>query len=80
MCCERCIRVREKRARKGCVTKGVQSKRSDRWFTQIIFNPGAFIDVIECACTDTFQSGMSKCRRLSSRFNAHNNLSIPSMR
>lgn len=24
---------------------------------QIIFNPGAFIDVIKCACADTFQSG-----------------------
>ncbi|CDO68759.1 hypothetical protein BN946_scf184989.g25 [Trametes cinnabarina] len=24
---------------------------------QVIFNPGAFIDVIKCACADTFQSG-----------------------
>lgn len=26
---------------------------------KIIWNPGAFISVIECACTDTFQSGKS---------------------
>ncbi|KAK7688681.1 hypothetical protein QCA50_008219 [Cerrena zonata] len=25
-------------------------------FSMIIFNPGAFIDVIKCACTDTFQT------------------------
>ncbi|KAI0691799.1 hypothetical protein BC835DRAFT_98775 [Cytidiella melzeri] len=30
-------------------------------FTMIIFNPGAFIDVIECACTDTFQSAYPQC-------------------
>ena len=27
-------------------------------YFQVLFNPGAFIDVIKCACTDTFQSGM----------------------
>jgi len=30
-------------------------------FTEIIFNPGSFIDVIECACTDTFQSVYPQC-------------------
>ncbi|KAF8064302.1 hypothetical protein FPV67DRAFT_1504355 [Lyophyllum atratum] len=30
-------------------------------FTNIIFNPGAFIDVIKCACTDTFQSAYPQC-------------------
>lgn len=29
--------------------------------SQIIFNPGAFISVIECACTDTFQSAYPQC-------------------
>jgi len=27
----------------------------------IIFNPGAFIDVLECACTDTFRSAFPQC-------------------
>ncbi|KAG6910388.1 hypothetical protein DXG01_011103 [Tephrocybe rancida] len=30
-------------------------------FTNVIFNPGAFIDVIKCACTDTFQSAYPQC-------------------
>ncbi|KAL4244378.1 hypothetical protein ABKN59_010534 [Abortiporus biennis] len=30
-------------------------------FSMIIFNPGAFIDVIKCACTDTFQSTFPQC-------------------
>jgi len=30
-------------------------------FTMIIFNPGAFISVIKCACTDTFQSVFPQC-------------------
>ncbi|PIL25850.1 hypothetical protein GSI_11603 [Ganoderma sinense ZZ0214-1] len=30
-------------------------------FSMIIFNPGAFIDVIKCACTDTFQSAYPQC-------------------
>jgi len=29
--------------------------------SMIIFNPGAFISVIECACTDTFQSAYPQC-------------------
>ncbi|EMD34911.1 hypothetical protein CERSUDRAFT_139649 [Gelatoporia subvermispora B] len=30
-------------------------------FTTIIFNPGAFISIIECACGDTFQSAYPQC-------------------
>ncbi|KAG7443239.1 uncharacterized protein BT62DRAFT_935193 [Guyanagaster necrorhizus] len=30
-------------------------------FSMIIFNPGAFINVIECACTETFQSVFPQC-------------------
>ncbi|KZT21307.1 hypothetical protein NEOLEDRAFT_1139640 [Neolentinus lepideus HHB14362 ss-1] len=30
-------------------------------FSMIIFNPGAFVDVIKCACTDTFQSVFPQC-------------------
>ncbi|KAF8900425.1 hypothetical protein CPB84DRAFT_1708947 [Gymnopilus junonius] len=30
-------------------------------FSLVIFNPGAFIDVIKCACTDTFQSVFPQC-------------------
>ncbi|KAL5478856.1 hypothetical protein ACEPAI_2133 [Sanghuangporus weigelae] len=29
--------------------------------SMIIFNPGAFIDVIKCACTDTFQAAYPQC-------------------
>ncbi|EKM52374.1 uncharacterized protein PHACADRAFT_198429 [Phanerochaete carnosa HHB-10118-sp] len=29
--------------------------------SMILFNPGAFIDVIKCACTDTFQSAYPQC-------------------
>ncbi|PPQ95777.1 hypothetical protein CVT26_015917 [Gymnopilus dilepis] len=27
----------------------------------VIFNPGAFIDVLKCACADTFQSVFPQC-------------------
>ncbi|OSD00035.1 WD40 repeat-like protein [Trametes coccinea BRFM310] len=30
-------------------------------FSMVIFNPGAFIDVIKCACADTFQSAYPQC-------------------
>ncbi|KAF5366734.1 hypothetical protein D9758_006564 [Tetrapyrgos nigripes] len=30
-------------------------------FSEIIFNPGAFINVIQCACTETFQSVFPQC-------------------
>ncbi len=28
---------------------------------QIIFNPGAFVDVIQCSCTETFQAVFPQC-------------------
>jgi len=30
-------------------------------FSMILFNPGAFIDVIQCSCTETFQSVFPQC-------------------
>ncbi|KAF9529151.1 hypothetical protein CPB83DRAFT_853323 [Crepidotus variabilis] len=30
-------------------------------FTMIIFNPGAFVDVIKCSCLDTFQAVFPQC-------------------
>ncbi|EEB89947.1 hypothetical protein MPER_11906, partial [Moniliophthora perniciosa FA553] len=30
-------------------------------FSMIIFNPGAFINVIQCSCTETFQSVFPQC-------------------
>ncbi|KAI0051480.1 hypothetical protein FA95DRAFT_1485398 [Auriscalpium vulgare] len=30
-------------------------------FSEVLFNPGAFLDVIKCACTDTFQSAFPQC-------------------
>jgi len=30
-------------------------------FSMIIFNPGAFVDVMQCACTDTFRSSFPQC-------------------
>jgi len=30
-------------------------------FTTVLFNPGAFIDVMQCACTDTFRSAFPQC-------------------
>jgi len=30
-------------------------------FSMVIFNPGAFIDVMKCACTDTFRSAFPQC-------------------
>ncbi|CAA7262028.1 unnamed protein product [Cyclocybe aegerita] len=30
-------------------------------FSMIIFNPGAFIDIIKCACVDTFQAAFPQC-------------------
>jgi hypothetical protein len=29
--------------------------------SMIVFNPGAFIDVLKCACTDTFRSAFPQC-------------------
>jgi hypothetical protein len=28
---------------------------------QIIYNPGAFIDVIQCSCTETFSAAFPQC-------------------
>jgi hypothetical protein len=28
---------------------------------QVLFNPGAFVEVIKCACTDTFQATYPQC-------------------
>ncbi|PFH48848.1 hypothetical protein AMATHDRAFT_64528 [Amanita thiersii Skay4041] len=30
-------------------------------FSMVMFNPGAFVDVIKCACTDTFQAVFPQC-------------------
>ncbi|KAJ2923640.1 hypothetical protein H1R20_g1874, partial [Candolleomyces eurysporus] len=30
-------------------------------FTNVIFNPGAFIDTIQCACADTFKAVFPQC-------------------
>lgn len=30
-------------------------------FSNIIFNPGSFVDIIKCACTDTFQAAYPQC-------------------
>ncbi|KAJ3798453.1 hypothetical protein GGU11DRAFT_780950 [Lentinula aff. detonsa] len=34
---------------------------AERLSHQIIFNPGAFINVIQCSCTETFQSVFPQC-------------------
>ncbi|KAI5119264.1 hypothetical protein M0805_007267 [Coniferiporia weirii] len=46
-------------------------------FTNVIFNPGAFIDVIECACTDTFQSAYPQCVDCFTKTNQTSFLSAP---
>jgi len=30
-------------------------------FSMVIFNPGAFISVLQCACTDTFRAAFPQC-------------------
>jgi len=30
-------------------------------FTNVIFNPGAFLDAMQCACTDTFKAVFPQC-------------------
>jgi len=30
-------------------------------FTMVMFNPGAFVDAIECACTETFKAVFPQC-------------------
>ena len=41
-------------------------------FSMVIFNPGAFIDIIKCACTDTFQAAYPQCADWSVVFNCIN--------
>jgi len=51
-------------------------------FTMIIFNPGAFIDVIKCACAETFQAVFPQCVDCFIRTgqqNVLNNTNLPSI-
>ncbi|KAJ8483490.1 hypothetical protein ONZ45_g14589 [Pleurotus djamor] len=48
-------------------------------FTNIIFNPGAFIDVIKCACTDTFQASFPQCADCFIRTNQTDVLDTPDL-
>jgi len=53
-------------------------------FSLVIFNPGAFISVIKCACTDTFQSVFPQCADCFERTNQtavldSANLNLPSL-
>ncbi|ETW84868.1 hypothetical protein HETIRDRAFT_247730, partial [Heterobasidion irregulare TC 32-1] len=47
--------------------------------SMIIFNPGAFIDVIKCACTDTFQSVFPQCADCFERTNQTDVLDTPDL-
>jgi len=48
-------------------------------FSMIIFNPGAFIDVIKCACTDTFQAVFPQCVDCFTRTNQSQVLNTPNL-
>ncbi|KAF9458696.1 hypothetical protein BDZ94DRAFT_1200700 [Collybia nuda] len=48
-------------------------------FTMIIFNPGAFIDVIKCACVDTFQAVFPQCVDCFIRTNQSEVLNTPDL-
>ncbi|EPQ55926.1 hypothetical protein GLOTRDRAFT_76143 [Gloeophyllum trabeum ATCC 11539] len=48
-------------------------------FTMVIFNPGAFIDVIKCACTDTFQSVFPQCVDCFTKTNQTDVLNTPDL-
>jgi len=48
-------------------------------FSMIIFNPGAFIDVIKCACTDTFQSVFPQCVDCFTKTNQTDVLNTPDL-
>lgn len=48
-------------------------------YSQIIFNPGAFIDVIKCACVDTFQSVFPQCVDCFLRTGQENVLNTPNL-
>ncbi|EJD05006.1 uncharacterized protein FOMMEDRAFT_53440, partial [Fomitiporia mediterranea MF3/22] len=45
--------------------------------SMVLFNPGAFIDVIKCACTDTFQAAYPQCADCFTRTNQTQFLSAP---
>ncbi|KAL1720294.1 hypothetical protein EV715DRAFT_250654 [Schizophyllum commune] len=48
-------------------------------FSMIIFNPGAFVDVIRCACTDTFKSVFPQCADCFIKTNQSNVLDAPNL-
>ncbi|ESK93286.1 hypothetical protein Moror_14549 [Moniliophthora roreri MCA 2997] len=48
-------------------------------FSMIIFNPGAFINVIQCSCTETFQSVFPQCVDCFVRTNQTEVLEAPSL-
>ncbi|KAJ8073014.1 hypothetical protein PM082_019882 [Marasmius tenuissimus] len=48
-------------------------------FSMIIFNPGAFINVIQCACTETFQAVFPQCADCFVRTNQSDVLEAPSL-
>ncbi|KAG7087749.1 hypothetical protein E1B28_013690 [Marasmius oreades] len=48
-------------------------------FSMIIFNPGAFINVIQCSCTETFQSVFPQCVDCFIRTNQTDVLQAPSL-
>ncbi|KAF9262009.1 hypothetical protein L218DRAFT_929940 [Marasmius fiardii PR-910] len=48
-------------------------------FSMIIFNPGAFINVIQCSCTETFQSVFPQCVDCFERTNQTDVLNAPSL-
>ncbi|KAL1746587.1 hypothetical protein HDZ31DRAFT_72770 [Schizophyllum fasciatum] len=46
---------------------------------KIIFNPGAFVDVIRCACADTFKSVFPQCADCFVKTNQSNVLDAPNL-
>lgn len=46
---------------------------------KVIFNPGAFVDVIKCACVDTFQSVFPQCVDCFMRTGQENVLNTPNL-
>jgi len=47
--------------------------------TTVIFNPGAFISVIKCACSDTFQSTFPQCADCFEQTNQTDVLDTPNL-
>jgi hypothetical protein len=48
-------------------------------FSMIIFNPGAFIDVLKCACADTFQQVYPQCVDCFIKTNQQDVLNTPNL-